>query len=143
MVTSNVVNYYKEIPEIVQAMSNVQQLIVASGFNSKIHHLVQLRASQINGCGFCVKMHTKEARDDGETSDRLDRVIVWRHVDDFSECEKIALEWTEALTMLVSNANYSELRGRLHKYFSDKEISILTTTISMINMWNRFQTSGH
>lgn len=143
MTTSNPVNYYAEIPEIVQVMSSVNQKIVGTGFNRAIHHLVQLRASQINGCGFCVKMHTKEAREDGETNDRLDRVIVWRHVDDFTEAEQVALEWTEALTILKENMDYSDIRGRLRDHFSDNDISILTAAISMINMWNRFQISGH
>ncbi|MEH6497542.1 MAG: carboxymuconolactone decarboxylase family protein [Pseudomonas marincola] len=143
MTISNPVNYYAEIPEIVQKMSSVNQKIVGSGFNRTIHHLVQLRASQINGCGFCVKMHTKEAREDGETNDRLDRVIVWRHVDDFTDAEQVALEWTEALTILKENMDYSHIRGRLRDHFSDNDISILTAAISMINMWNRFQISGH
>ena len=96
-----------------------------------------------NVCGFCVKMHTREARQDGETNDRLDRLVVWAHVSDFSEAEKAALAWTEALTLLDPKTDYASLRSRLRQSFSDEEIGALTATIGMINLWNRIQVSAH
>jgi len=143
MSDTKTVQYEQEIPDVLQSMAEVHNLMDAHGFDRTIHHLVQLRASQLNKCGFCIKMHTKEARDDGETSERLDRVIVWDQVGDFSEAERVALEWTEALTELPTNTNLGELRARLRKHFSEKEIGVLTSTVAMINLWNRINISRH
>jgi AhpD family alkylhydroperoxidase len=131
------------VPDILPALLKVHEAVGGHGLDKKLHHLVHLRASQINGCAFCVKMHTREARQDGETSDRLDRLIVWAHVSDFSEAEKAALAWTEALTVLDHQTDYASLRGRLRASFTDKEIGALTATIGMINLWNRIQVSAH
>lgn len=131
------------VPDVIPALLKVREAIDGHGLDKKLHHLVHLRASQINGCAFCVKMHTREAREDGETSDRLDRLIVWAHVSDFSEAEKAALAWTEALTVLDPHTDYASLRGRLRASFTDKQIGALTATIGMINLWNRIQVSAH
>lgn len=88
-------------------------------------------------------MHTKEARDDGETNERLDRLVVWDHVSDFSAKERAALAWTEALTQIERKTDYGALRAELRAHFSDAEISALTTTVAMINLWNRIQVSAH
>jgi AhpD family alkylhydroperoxidase len=137
------VKYEQEISDVFQALAGVHGVIGAHGFDRHIHHLVQLRASQINGCAFCIKMHTKEARQDGESNDRLDRVIVWEHVSDFSEREKAALAWTEALTQIDHRTDLGAIRARLRQHFTDKEIGVLTSMIAMINLWNRIQVSRH
>ena len=131
------------VPEVYPPLLKVSEVIGGLGLDKKLHHLVHLRASQINGCAFCVKMHTREAREDGETNDRLDRLVVWEHVNDFSEAEKAALAWTEALTVLDQKTDYTSLRGRLRASFTDREIGALTATIAMINLWNRLQVSAH
>ena len=131
------------IPEVFPTLLKVSETIAAQGLDKKLHHLIHLRASQINGCAFCVKMHLREAREDGETQDRLDRLVVWAHVNDFTEAEKAALAWTEALTTLDHKTDYATLRGRLRQSFTDKEIGALTATIGMINLWNRIQVSAH
>lgn len=138
-----VVRYEQEIPDVLQALQSVHKTIDVHGFDRKIYHLVLLRASQINHCAHCVKMHTREAREDSETNDRLDRIIVWEHVSDFSERERAALAWTEALTYLDRGTNYAALRAQLRKHFSDKEIAVRTTVVAMINMWNRLGVSRH
>ena len=143
MSNTNPVRYEAEIPDILKSMAGVHEIMDAHGFDRTIHHLVQLRASQINRCGFCIKMHTKEARDDGETSERLDRVIVWDQVSDFTDRERVALAWTEALTVLDSKADLGLLRAQLREHFSEEEISILTSTVAMINLWNRINISRH
>lgn len=143
MTNTNTVNYEKEIPEVLKAMAQVHQTMDRHGFNRTIHHLVQLRASQINQCGYCVKLHTKEARQDGETNERLDRVIVWNQVNDFTKKERAALAWTEALTSLKPNTDLSVLRTMLREHFTEKEIGILTSTVAMINLWNRINISRH
>jgi AhpD family alkylhydroperoxidase len=131
------------IPDVFPALLKVSETIAAQGLDKKLQHLVHLRASQINGCAFCVKMHLREAREDGETQDRLDRLVVWAHVNDFTEAEKAALAWTEALTTLDHKTDYASLRGRLRQSFTDKEIGALTANIGMINLWNRIQVSAH
>lgn len=141
--TTTPINHYKTIPDVIDALLKVHTAIDTHGLDRKLHHLVLLRASQINGCGFCVKMHTKEARDDGESNERLDRLVVWRHVDDFSPGERAALAWTEALTNLNEATDYAPLRAALREHFRENEISALTANIGMINLWNRLQVSGH
>ena len=136
-------DYQRDIPEILKAMVGLNTVIAGTGLERSLHHLVQLRASQINCCGFCVEMHTREARQDGEIGERLDRVVVWDQVDDFSEREKAAFAWTEALTDLDPKADLAPLRARLRKVFTDPEIGVLTAAVAMINLWNRVNISRH
>lgn len=143
MTTSEPVNHSRTIPEAFKALLHVHEVLDATGFDRTVHHLVLLRASQINGCAYCVKMHTREAREDGETNERLDRLVVWDQVDDFSPKERAALAWTEALTSLDRKTDYGALRAGLRRHFSDSEIGVLTTTVGMINLWNRLQVSAH
>lgn len=136
-------NHYATLPAVFQQLEAVHAAIDDHGLDRTIHHLVQLRASQINRCGFCVKMHTREARADGETSERLDRLVVWEQVSDFSEKERAALQWTELLTRLDQQSDYGAVRARLREHFSDAQVGALTATIAMINLWNRLQISSH
>ena len=137
------VNYYQEAPEVFKYLSNAHDKIGETGLDTKLSHLVMLRASQINGCAFCVDMHTRQAREDGETSERLDRLIVWRHVKHFSKAEKAEFAWTEALTTVNGASPYQDLRKELREHFSDKEISALTALIGLINLWNRVSISNY
>ena len=138
------INPLQQLPSVYQALYQVHvKLDELALLERKLHHLVLLRASQINGCAFCVNMHIREARTDGETQDRIDRLIVWRHVNDFSEQEKAAFEWTEALTSIDTTADYTPLRQKLLQHFSQQQIAALTVTIGMINLWNRIQASQH
>lgn len=131
------------VPAVLQAFTAAEAASAGSGLDRGLVHLVKLRASQINQCGFCVKMHTKEARADGETNERLDRLIVWRHVSDFTPREKAAFAWTEAVTELAPTTDYAPLRAQLRAHFTDVEASALTSVVAMINLWNRLQVSGH
>lgn len=141
--TSKPVNHFQAIPDVIDALTKVHDAIDTHGLERRLHHLVQLRASQLNACAYCVKMHVREAREDGETNERLDRLVVWEHVSDFSPKERAALAWTEALTRLDRRTDYGALRSVLREHFSDSEISALTATVAMINLWNRIQISGH
>ena len=143
MNATRTIKYEQLIPEVLQAMAAVHGPLDARGLDRKLVHLVRLRASQMNHCGFCVKMHTREARDDGETSERLDRLIVWDQVHDFDDAEKAALAWTEALTEIETKADLGALRAMLRAQFSDAEIGALTAEIAMINLWNRINVSKH
>jgi len=137
------INVHALIPDAIQAFAVAAQTLGAQGLDRRLAHLVTLRASQINQCAFCVKMHIREALEDGETHDRLGRLIVWRHVTDFTPAEKAALAWTEALTVIDPAADLGPLRAALRESFTDKEIAALTATVAMINLWNRVQVAGH
>lgn len=143
MSASDPIRYEREIPEVFQTMTAVHRVVEGYGLDPTIRHLVVLRASQINGCAHCVKIHLREARQHGETQDRLDRVVVWEHVDDFSEPERAALAWTEALTRLDPRTDYAPLRARLRQHFSEAQIGALTSTAGLINFWNRLQVALH
>ncbi|MEM1049358.1 MAG: carboxymuconolactone decarboxylase family protein [Pseudomonadota bacterium] len=130
-----------EIPDILQAMSRVHGAIGRYGFDRMLEHLVFLRVSQINKCSYCVKMHTEEARADGETNERLDRLIVWRHVEEFSDRERAAFAWAEALTELDRRTDIAALRETVRAQFSETELGVLTSLVAMINLWNRVQIS--
>lgn len=136
-------NYESLMPDIHEALLNVHQTLIGQDFERGLHHLIQLRASQMNRCGFCIDMHTREARWDGETNERLDRLAAFEQFADFSEREKAALTWTEALTRLAPNTDWPGLRTRVREHFTDKELAILSAGIAMINLWNRINISQH
>ncbi|MBO6562107.1 MAG: carboxymuconolactone decarboxylase family protein [Nisaea sp.] len=137
------VNFHANAENIFGRLEAVEKEIEGAGFDRLLHHLVKLRASQINQCAFCVRMHIEEARKDGESQDRIDRVVVWRHVRDFTPAEKAALAWTEALTEPDPKADLGPLRRELREHFTEREISTLTAIVAMINLWNRIQISNH
>lgn len=130
-------NYFAKAPELLNAMMELEKAVEQSGFERKLLHLVKLRASQINGCAYCVDMHVKEARKDGETEQRLHLVSAWRESPLFSERERAGLEWTEALTLLPQSRAADEFYDPLKAHFSDVEIVQLTMLIGVINTWNR------
>lgn len=143
MTTSTAINHYGNIPDIVKRFVDASGEIGKTELEPKLRHLIDLRASQINQCAYCVKMHTKEALDAGESHERLQRLTVWRHVSDYTPAEKAAFAWTEALTCLNVDTNYEKLRGDLRAHFDDTQISAMTSAIAMINLWNRMQVSNH
>ncbi len=143
MQASNPINYLEAGKDLMASFEAVMGVITERGLDTALYHLVLLRASQINQCGFCVKMHTREAREDGETNDRLDQLIIWRHSNAFTEKEKAAFAWTEALTELDDESRLPGLRAQLRQYFSEEEIATLTALVAMINVWNRIQVSNH
>ncbi|PCC68044.1 alkylhydroperoxidase AhpD family core domain-containing protein [Nannocystis exedens] len=128
---------------VIKFAVDLARAVDTLGLDRTIYHLVLTRASQINGCVKCLEMHLREARAHGETQDRLDRLVVWEHVGVFSEREKAALAWTEALTVLDRKADYGPLRARLRRHFSDEHIAALTATVGIINFFNRLQVSTH
>ncbi|MBB5206870.1 carboxymuconolactone decarboxylase family protein [Chiayiivirga flava] len=133
----------QQLPAVMQRLIATQQAIGEAETDATLHHLVVLRASQLNQCGFCVKMHAAEARAGGETNARLDHLAAWRHVGDYSARERAALAWTEALTRLDPAADLAALRSELRVHFDEAELAALTATIAMINLWNRVQIASH
>lgn len=136
-------DFHSDVPDIALALVGIHTLIHDCGIDRKLSHLVMLRASQINQCGYCVEMHTREAREDGETNERLDQLIVFRQSANFSDKERAALEWTEILTSLSPGADYKKVKNTLLEHFSRKQLAALTALIGMINTWNRIQISTH
>lgn len=130
-------NYFELSPKASGKYVELSMLLNKTPFLAELAHLVTLRASQINGCGFCVDMHVKEAKIHGERELRLHHVAIWRESPLFSERERAALEWTEALTQLsplgVSDAIYASVSEQ----FSAQELSDLTFLVVSINGWNR------
>jgi AhpD family alkylhydroperoxidase len=137
------VRYETVIGDVFQALAGVHPVINGHGLDAGLRHLVHLRASQINACAFCIRMHLREAREHGESQDRLDRLSVWRHANEFSASEKAALAWTEALTVLDERNDLGAMRANLRQHFSEEQIGALTAEVAMINMWNRIQVSNH
>jgi len=130
-------NYFAKEPKLLGAVSALEKAVQESGFDRKLLHLVKLRASQINGCAYCVDMHVKEARHDGETEQRIHLISAWRESPLYSERERAALEWTEALTLLPQSRADDQFYDPLKEHFSDVEIVQLTVLIGTINVWNR------
>lgn len=131
------IDYVKVAPAGIGAMLNLERYVRQSGLEHSLLHLVKLRASQINGCAYCVDMHSKDARADGEDEQRLYALPVWRETPFFSERERAALAWTEALTRISENDVPDELYRAVHEHFSEKELVDLSLAIVAINGWNR------
>jgi AhpD family alkylhydroperoxidase len=124
-------------PKLFQSLLAVEGLIAASGADSKLLHLLKMRASQINGCAYCLDMHAKDARAEGETEQRLYSLDAWRETPFYSDRERAALEWTEAVTLVASTHAPDEAYEAVRAQFSEDEIKTLTLAIAMINTWNR------
>jgi AhpD family alkylhydroperoxidase len=130
-------NYVATAPKLMQAMLNLEKAVVSSGLEHSLIELVKTRASQINGCGYCIDMHTRDARKAGETEARLYLLDAWREVPHYTPRERAALAWTEALTLIAStHAPDADYEG-LKPHFTDEEIVKLSLLIVTINGWNR------
>ena len=130
-------DFYKASPDAIKAMIALDAAVSKLGLEPLLLDLVKLRASQINGCAFCVDMHSADARRKGEAERRLYAVAAWRETPFFTPRERAALAWTESVTLVAAthapDADYAELA----EHFSEKERVDLTTAIATINSWNR------
>ncbi|GGC00712.1 alkyl hydroperoxide reductase AhpD [Marinobacterium zhoushanense] len=124
-------------PEAIAAMVNLETYVRHSGLEYSLIELVKNRASQINGCAYCLHMHTRDARKAGETEERLYLLPAWRESSLYSERERAALAWTESLTLLADSQAPDEDYQQAKQQFSDKELVNLTLLIGAINVWNR------
>ncbi|GAB2889407.1 carboxymuconolactone decarboxylase family protein [Paralcaligenes sp. KSB-10] len=131
-------DYRKANPGAYKAMVGLEQQIAKSSLEKPLTELVRLRASQINGCAFCVDMHATDARKGGETERRLAAVAVWHEAPFFTDRERAALEWTESLTLLPQNHAPDAVWAAVEAHFTPAEIVDLTLLIVSINGWNRF-----
>jgi AhpD family alkylhydroperoxidase len=130
-------DFYKASPTGTRAMMALEKAVSECGLEKPLMELVRLRASQINGCAFCVDMHTNDARKGGETERRLASVVVWREAPFFSERERAALEWTEALTLVAQTHVPDAVWNAVRPHFTDQELADLTMLVVAINGWNR------
>ena len=129
-------------PGIIQAMLGLEKQVSKSGLDNKLLDLVRMRASQINGCAYCLDMHSKDARAAGETEQRLYGLNAWRETRYYSARERAALDWTEALTLVTEGHVPDEVYERVRGEFSDDELAHLSLAIVAINGWNRLNIAG-
>jgi AhpD family alkylhydroperoxidase len=124
-------------PDVYNAVLTLAQLAGKAGLDKQLLELVKLRASQINGCAFCVQYHILQAEKLGIAADKLNLVVVWREAPQFSSRERVALAWTEALTQLAGGVS-DEVYAQASAEFSREELVYLSSAIAAINVWNRF-----
>lgn len=130
-------NYYTVAPGALKALLGVEDYLRSSGLDEKLQDLIKLRVSQINGCAYCIDMHWKDLRALGETEQRLYGLDAWEESPYYSERERAALEWAEAVTCIGDGHVPDEVFGRVHQQFNDKELADLTLAVTAINSWNR------
>ncbi len=131
-------DFYRANPAAIKSMMGLEEHLAKSSLEKSLTELVRLRASQINGCAYCVDMHTSDARKGGETDRRLATVVAWRETPFFTDRERAALEWTEAFTLIAQDRVPDHVWEAVRPHFTDAEIVDLTLLVSAINSWNRF-----
>lgn len=134
-------DYYQASPATIGALSAFSVQLAKSFGDPKLKALVDLRVSQINGCAYCVDLHSTEARKLGEHAQRLDCLTVWREVSFYSDREKAALAWAEAVTLISHGGVADEVYAQAKAHFTDEELVLLTAMIGAMNAWNRFAIS--
>jgi AhpD family alkylhydroperoxidase len=136
-------NWDKVSPGVLNAMLELTKYLQTTTLGSSLLNLVLVRASQINGCAPCLDMHTKDARADGESEQRLYLISAWRESPFYTDRERAALAWTEAVTLIADAGVPDEIYEEARKQFSEKELVDLTLAIIQINGWNRLNVSFH
>lgn len=130
-------DYTETDPKAIKGMLELEKYVAGSDLEHSLYELVKLRASQINSCAYCIDMHSKDARKAGETEQRLYALSAWRETSFFSDRERAALAWTEAMTLISENDLPDSLYEEVQNHFSDKEHLALSMAIVAINGWNR------
>jgi len=134
-------NYFQTAPETVNALLALEKQVTSSGLEQSLIELVKIRASQINGCAYCIHMHTQDARKHGETEQRLYLLNAWREAPVYTERERAALAWTEAVTLISETHAPDDVYEQVRAQFSEAETVNLTMVIATINAWNRLAIS--
>jgi AhpD family alkylhydroperoxidase len=132
----------KHAHEALKSLYALENYIATCGLDPQLAHLLKMRASQINGCAYCIDMHSKDARALGETEQRLYELNAWRETPFYTDRERAALEWTESLTLVSQTHVPDETYEVVKKHFSEKEIVDLSILVGMINLWNRLAISA-
>jgi AhpD family alkylhydroperoxidase len=128
----------KVAPEVFRAMFVLESAVKATGLEGNLLDLVKLRVSQINGCAYCIDMHSKDLRAEGESEERLYLLDAWRETDFYSDRERAALAWAEAVTLIAKDHVPDDVYEQARQQFADDELAKLTLAIVAINGWNRF-----
>lgn len=136
------INYVQQSPELFKKFYEFSQVLLECSIERTTRDLVTLRASQMNGCAFCVDMHVKEAKIHGERELRTHHVAIWRESTLFSPRERAALAWTEAVTRVADSHVPDEIYEHVRQHFSEKEMADLTLAVATINAWNRLAISA-
>ncbi|MCU4674006.1 carboxymuconolactone decarboxylase family protein [Catenovulum sp. 2E275] len=135
-------NYLQANSEAVKLLMQIEihlkNQVKQANLDITLIELIKMRASQINQCAYCLDMHSKDSRAQGETEQRLYTLSAWRQTEFFTPQEQAVLAWTEALTQLEHGPQVDQLRAQMQLYFSDKQIVDITLAICTINSWNRF-----
>lgn len=135
------IHYSKVAPEGVENLSKLEVYLRNTGLEPELIELVKLRASQLNGCAFCIDMHTKDARTHAESEQRLYGLTAWRETPFYSERERAALAWTETVTIISEDQVPDDIYDQVKRHFTDKELVDLTLAVIAINAWNRLAIS--
>lgn len=135
--TPRIADYYKAAPDVINGMMAFEKAVVNSGLEKSLIELVKMRASQINGCAFCLDMHSKDARANGESEARLYLLNAWHESPLYSERERAALAWCDALTLVAQTHAPDDVYRQLAAQFTEAEQVKLTMLIGAINSWNR------
>lgn len=136
-------NFFATAPDLMKQVVALNTAINECGLEHSLLHLIKLRASQINGCSYCVDMHSREAKDDGETEQRLWLVAAWKESPLFTDRERMAFAWTETVTNIAGAGVPGELYAEALEHFSAEELVKLTVAVGMINTWNRLCVAFH
>ncbi len=135
------IEYMKVAPEGMKALRGLEAYLAECGLEPSLLDLIKTRASQINGCAYCLDMHTKDARKGGESEQRLYALSAWRETPFYTERERVALAWTEAVTLITSGHVPDELYEEVRQHFPEEELVDLTLAVVAINSWNRLAIS--
>jgi AhpD family alkylhydroperoxidase len=134
-------NAYEAAPAAMSALRNVEAYLHQCGLDKKLIEIVKMRASQINGCAYCLDIHSKEMRRLGESEQRIYLLNAWQESPLYTPRERAALAWTEALTLIAQTHAPDAVYDEVRQHLDDKELVDLTTLIGMINLWNRLAIS--
>jgi AhpD family alkylhydroperoxidase len=134
-------NFYQAAPDTIKALNALETHIQSTGLEKSLIELVKIRASQINGCAFCINMHTEDARKRGETEQRIYLLNAWRESPLYSDRERAALAWTESVTLISETHAPDDVYEQVRAQFSEEDTVNLTMLIATINAWNRLAIS--
>jgi AhpD family alkylhydroperoxidase len=134
---SEYTDFQKLAPDAFEIVSSLGKVAAKAGLDRQLLELIKLRASQINGCAFCVQYHILQAENLGMSADKINLVVAWREAPQFSQRERVALAWTEALTLIAGGVS-DEVFAEVSAEFSEQELAYLTSAVASINAWNRY-----
>jgi AhpD family alkylhydroperoxidase len=135
-------NYMRVAADAFRAMRGLEEYLHRCGLEERLLHLIKLRASQINGCAYCLDMHWKDLRAIGETEQRMYSLDAWEESPYYNDRERAALAWTEAVTRVSEGHVPDEVYQHVRKHFGEKELADLTVAVATINAWNRLSIAG-